>query len=151
MLLPNKTYFEPTQLSFYHYASPLSPPILGGEQECRDGNSWALFPLRSVIVSHQIKAVINKMDLPVPRGLLSPPSLSLAAQMRACTFVRFPSSSSHSPPLHFFFFPLWFPFSLLTCLNREFLSTFASPPSPLFHSLTSLSLSLSWLPLRSSG
>lgn len=149
MLLPNKIYFEPTELSFYHYASPLSPPILGGEQECRDGNSWTLFPLRSVIVSHQIKAVINKMVLPAPRGLLSPLSLSLAAQMRACTFVRFPSSS-HSPPLHFFS-PLWFPFSFLTCLNREFLSAFASPPPPVFFTLSLLSLSLSWLPLRSSG
>lgn len=77
---------------------------------------------------------------------------------------RFPLASSHLLPFHsqhkcepaplldslllrlsIFFSPLWFLFSLLTCLNREFLSTFASLPSPLFHSFTSLSLSLGCL------
>lgn len=78
---------------------------------------------------------------------------------------RFPAASSHLLPFHpqhkrqpaplldsllllilrlSYFLPLWFPFSLLTCLNREFL------PPPLF-SLSHFSLSLSWLPLRSSG
>ncbi len=122
MLITNNTHHK-----------PWSPPILSGKQKCCHGNLWVLFPSRSVSVSHQIKAVINKMGLLVPSSLFSPSPFTLPLQhllvskcLQLCQFLSlfsFSPSGYHCgflsafPPAWIENFFLLLPFFLFAALS----------------------------------